>query len=177
MNGEHSESIKNTAKYCFFKHLARLTVFSLLIFMWGCSHPRTDRGMWRPPEGRRVMPQYTAEEIIAAMQERLDLTDEQEKRVYPIMETYCKKQHDIMEKYKEENRRGESCCMRCELQRLGESTEKQLAEFLTEKQMREYQKLQEELQPKPPTNAPPAMGRGRPGGMGGGGWGGMPPGM
>jgi len=59
--------------------------------------------------------------------------------------------------------------------------EKRLATFLTEKQMKEYQKIQDELQPRPPENGPQEMGRERPGGRGGGGWGGMgggmPPGM
>ena len=60
--------------------------------------------------------------------------------------------------------------------------------FQTEKQMKEYQKIQDELQPRPPENGPQEMGRERPGGRGGmgggrggGGWGGMgggmPPGM
>ena len=57
--------------------------------------------------------------------------------------------------------------MRCELQRLGESTEKQLATVLTEKQMREYQKMQDELQPRSPENGQQGMGGERPGGRGG----------
>ena len=135
-----------------------------------------------------ALPQYTPEELLATMKDRLSLTDEQQEKVRPIIEEYCKKQQDIIEKYKGQEPRGGDCCLRCDLQRLGESTEKQLATFLTEKQMREYQKIQDELQPRPPENGQQGMGRERPGGRGGmgggrggGGWGGMgggmPPGM
>jgi hypothetical protein len=112
------------------------------------------------------------------MKERLNLTDEQDGKVRPIMEEYCKKQQDIIGKHKGQEPRGGDCCLRCELQRLGESTEKQLAALLTEKQMREYQKMQDELQPRSPENGPQGMGKGGPGGRGGRGGGGrMPPGM
>ena len=137
-----------------------------------------------------ALPQYTPEELLASMRDRLNLTDEQQEKVCPIMEEYCKKQQDIIGKYKGQETRGGDCCLRCELQRLGESTEKQLTAVLTEKQMREYQKMQDELQPRSPENGPQEMGRERPGGRGGmgggrggGGWGGMgggggmPPGM
>jgi len=135
-----------------------------------------------------ALPQYTPEELLASMRDRLNLTDEQQEKVRPIMEEYCKKQQDIIGKYKGQETRGGDCCLRCELQRLGESTEKQLTAVLTEKQMREYQKMQDELQPRSPENGPQEMGRERPGGRGGmgggtggGGWGGMgggmPPGM
>jgi len=121
-------------------------------------------------------PQYTSEELLATMKDRLNLTDEQQKKVRPIIEEYCKTQQDIIGKYNGQESRGGDCCLRCELERLNESTEKQLATVLTEKQMRGYQKMQAELQPKSPENGPPGMGGQGPGdrgGMGGGrgGWG------
>jgi hypothetical protein len=110
------------------------------------------------------------------MKDRLSLTDEQQEKVRPIMEEYCKKQKDIIEKYKGQERRGGDCCLRCEVQRLGESTEKQLATFLTEKQMREYQKMQDELTAEAAGKWATKDGQRKPGRQGRNGWS-MPPGM
>jgi hypothetical protein len=184
MNRRKKSSITHSCKHHFLKQLPKITLFFLLIFLVACSQTRMGRGA--PPGGGMAMPPtYTPEELLTTMKERLNLTDEQNGKVRPIIEEYCKKQQDIIGKYKGQEPRGGDCCLRCELQRLGESTEKQLAAFLTEKQMREYQKMQDELQPRSPENGPQGMGRERPGGrggmgggMGGGGWGGgMPPGM
>lgn len=190
MNGGSKSSITYICKHRFLKHLPKITLFFLLIFLVACSQPRMGRKGWAPPGGGMALPQYTPEELLASMRDRLNLTDEQQEKVRPIIEEYCKKQQGIIGKYKGQELRGGDCCLRCEVQRLGESTEKQLAAFLTEKQMREYQKMQDELQPRSPENRPQEMGRERPGGrggmgggMGGGGWGGtgggggMPPGM
>ena len=95
-------------------------------------------------------PQYTSEELLATMKDRLNLTDDQQAKVRPIIEEFCQKRMDIIGNYIGQAPRGGDCCLRCDLQRLGESTEKQLATILTEKQMREYKKIQDELQPKPP---------------------------
>jgi len=186
-NGKKSP-VSQIADFLFFKNFSKKVFFALLMFLVACSSARMGKGA--PPPGRGMeLPQYTPAELLAAMKDRLDLTDEQQEKVRPIIEEYCKKQKDIIEKYKGQVSRGGDCCLRCELQRLGESTEKQLATFLTEKQMREYQKIQDELQPRSPENGPQGMGRKGPGGrggmgggMGGGGWGGgmgggMPPGM
>jgi len=186
MNGGSKSSITYICKHRFLKHLPKIMLFALLIFLVACSQPKMGRKGWAPPGGGMALPQYTPEELLASMRDRLNLTDEQQERVHPIIEEYCKKQQGIIGKYKGQELRGGDCCLRCEVQRLGESTEKQLAAFLTEKQMREYQKMQDELQPRSPENRPQEMGRERPGGrggMGGGGWGGtgggggMPPGM
>jgi|WetSurSiteA1Bulk_404760.scaffolds.fasta_scaffold08784_1 hypothetical protein len=179
MNGESKSSITYIFNHHFLKHLPKIMLFPLLIFLVACSQPRTRRGA--PPGGGMTLPQYAPEELLASMRDRLNLTDEQQKKVRPIMEEYCKKQQDIIGKYKGQEPHGGDCCLRCELQRLEESIEKQLATFLTEKQMREYQKIQDELQPRSPEkNGPQGMDKGGPGGRGGWGGGmggGMPPGM
>jgi len=180
-----SLSITYICKHRFLKHLPKLTFFFLVMIMMACSQPRMERRGWAPPEGGVAPPpQYTAEELLATMKDRLNLTDEQQEKVRPIIEGYCKKRQGIMEKHKGQESHGGDCCLRCELQRLGESTEKQLAIVLTDKQMRAYQKIQDELQPPPPEGEERGMGRERPGGRGGmgggrggGGGGGMPPGM
>ena len=130
-------------KHHFRTDLLMMALLCSLMITPACSQPRM--GRWAPPGGEMILPQQTPEELIATMRERLNLTDEQEEKVRPIMEEYCKEQQNVVEKYKGQEHRGGDCCLRCELQRLGESTEKQLAAFLTEKQMKEYQKIQEEL--------------------------------
>jgi hypothetical protein len=180
MNEGKKSSITDSCKHHSLKQMPKIPLFLLLIFLVACSSARMGRGA--PPPGRGMeLPQYTPAELLAAMKDRLDLTDEQQEKVPSIIEEYCKKQKDIIEKYQGQVSRGGDCCLRCELQRLGESTEKQLAAFLTEKQMREYQRIQDELQPRSPEkNGPQGMGKGGPGGRGGRGGGmggGMPPGM
>ena len=186
MNVGSKSSITYIWKHCFFKQMLKITFFSLLLIIMACSQPRMGRKGWASPGGKMVpLPQYTSEELLTTMKDRLNLTDEQKEKVRPIIEEYCKKQQVIIGDYKGQESRGGDCCLRCDLKRLNESTEKQLATVLTDKQMREYQKIQEELQPRQSESGEQGTGSertGRRGGMGGGrrggGWGGgMPPGM
>jgi len=188
MDGGSKSSIPDICKQRFLKLLPQITFFFLVMIMVACSQTPSrvkgdsHRGGMTPP------PQYTSEELLATMKDRLSLTDEQQVKVRPIIKEYCQKRLDIIGKYIGQTPRGGDCCLRCDLQRLGESTEKQLATILTEKQMREYQKIQDELQPKQPESGEQGMGGqgsggrgGMGGGRGGGGWGarggGMAPGM
>jgi len=150
------------------------------MIMMACSQPGMRKKGWAYSKGGMTTPpQYTSEELFATMKDRLNLTDEQQAKVRPIIEGYCQKRQDIIGKFKGQGSRGEDCCLRCDLQRLGESTEKQLATVLTDIQMREYQKIQDQLQPHSPESGQQGMGDGSSGGRGhmggrrgGGGWGG-----
>ena len=164
MNGGNKSSIAYICNHHFLKQLPKINLFPLLIFLMACSQqPRMGRKGWAPPGGGMALPQYTPEELLASMRDRLNLTDEQQEKVRPIMEEYCKKQQDIIRKYKGQEPHGGDCCLRGDLQRLEESTEKQHLAFLTEKQMREFQRMQDELQPRSSENGPQEMGRERPG--------------
>lgn len=189
MDGGSKSSITDICKHHFLKHLPKITFFFLVMIMVACLQTQMGkRGLASSRGGMTPPPQYTSEELLATMKDRLSLTDEQQAKVRPIIEEYCQKRLDIIGKYIGQTPRGGDCCLRCDLQRLGESTGKQLATILTEKQLREYQKIQDELQPKPPESAEQGMGGKGPGGRGGmgggrggGGWGGRgggtPPGM
>jgi hypothetical protein len=152
MGGGGKFSITNICKHRFFKHMPRVTFLFLVIIMVACPQtPSWGRGgshSWKG--GKTSSPPCTSEELLARMKDRLNLTDEQQVKVRPIIEEYWQKWLDIIEKYKGHSSPGGECCLRSELQRLWESTEKQLATVLTDKQIKKYQRTQGELQPKPP---------------------------
>ncbi|MBU1053535.1 MAG: hypothetical protein KKC46_06865 [Proteobacteria bacterium] len=182
-----NERIKSATCICknsILNQLPKMILIFLLIFLSACSHDRMGERGGPPPDGEMIMPQYTPEELISSMTDRLGLSDEQQEKVRPIMEEYCKKQKAIIEKYKWKNR--ENCCMKCELQRLGDSTGEQLAAFLPEEQMMKFREMMVKLLPISTNDERPKMDEKRPGGRGGMGGGmggrggmggGMPPGM
>ena len=83
------------------------------------------------------------DEALAKMKERLNLTDEQEKEIRPIMEQKFAQQKEIFQKYQGMSKE-ERQPMWGELQEVQSSTQEQLAKILSEKQMQEYQKIREE---------------------------------
>lgn len=89
----------------------------------------------------------TPDQIISVMKDRLGLTEEQEAQIRPIMEEHIKKRDVIVQKYKGQGRQGRRS-LRNELQELRKATENQLEMILTEEQMKEYRKLQEEERQK-----------------------------
>ena len=74
--------------------------------------------------GRQML---DADERLAQLTERLDLTDEQVKELKPIVEEQTKKQEDIFQ-----NASGDRETMRAEMIELQDETMKQYAEVLTE---------------------------------------------
>ena len=85
----------------------------------------------------------TAEQILHQMKERLNLTDQQEAKLYPIIETSVEERRNIVGKYRGQNQPA-ILSLKREMYELQESLEKRLAEILTDKQMEKYRKLQAE---------------------------------
>ena len=100
-------------------------------------------------QGGRQM--VDADERLAALTERLDLTDEQAKQLKPIVEEQTKKQEDIFQ-----NASGDRETMRAEMIELLDETMKQYAEVLTEEQMNQYQEM---MQRRMRQARPPGSGR------------------
>jgi len=94
-------------------------------------------------KARRVPGGKSADQIISDMKNRLNLTDEQEAKIRPIIEEQVKNRAALIEKYRGQGREGMSS-MRNELQALNQSTENQLQSILTKEQMEEYRKMQAE---------------------------------
>lgn len=89
----------------------------------------------------------TPEQIVSAMRERLNLTQEQEAQIYPIMEQYQQKKEGIFQKYR--GKKGEAKeAIRSELEALREDIDGQLRTILSKEQMEEYQKMREERREK-----------------------------
>ena len=91
----------------------------------------------------RVPPGKNADQIISDMKSRLNLTDEQETKIRPIIEEQIKKRNALIEKYQGQGHQGRES-LRSEMQALGKSTEDQLQPILTKEQMGNYQKMQDE---------------------------------
>jgi len=86
-----------------------------------------------------------AGQTMTKMKERLNLTEEQETKIRPIIEQSMKERSEILKNSQEDRN-----TIKKELQDLQWSTDVQLGMILTEKQMKEYQKFREEEIEKTP---------------------------
>ena len=155
--------------------LLRITACLLLITVLACSPTRMARGGMGSPRGGMPLPQQTPEEIFTVLRDRLNLTEEQEAKVKPIIEEQCETRDEIITKFKGQGRESRRS-MRSALQAHQEVTEEKPSAVLTEEQMEEYRKIQEEQRQRMREQMEQKrMGKGRRGGMGGmgGGRGGM----
>ncbi len=78
------------------------------------------------------------ERVIAQMKERLKLTDEQETKIWPIIEDNFNKRRELL------NNGGQ----KSDLQQLQWATDMQIGKILTKEQMTEYEKLREQEEKK-----------------------------
>jgi CHASE3 domain sensor protein len=91
-------------------------------------------------------PEAMAEKRVAAMKERLKLTDDQVPKVKAIILESAKKQREIMQKYgPPQQGQPMSEDARNELTKSREDSNKKMAEVLTQDQMAEYQKMMAEM--------------------------------
>ena len=96
------------------------------------------------------------EQIMSQLKERLNLTEDQEAKVWPIIKESIKKRNEIIQNGTQDGKKKKSA-----LQELGWSTDMQLGNILTEQQMKEYQELQEEPSEKTQNNDMPRGRRAR----------------
>jgi Spy/CpxP family protein refolding chaperone len=83
------------------------------------------------------------DQLFATMKERLNLSKEQEEKIHPIMDASREKRRTILKKHGEQERENMGI-LKNDMQALNKDTEKQLSSVLTEEQLKEYQKIQEE---------------------------------
>jgi periplasmic protein CpxP/Spy len=100
------------------------------------------------------------EQIMSQLKERLNLTEDQETKVRPIIQESIKKRNEIIQNGAQAGKKKKSA-----LQELGWSTDMQLGNILTEQQMKDYQEFQEEQSEKTQNNDMPRSRGGRTGGM------------
>lgn len=94
-------------------------------------------------------PDQMADRQVAAMKDRLKLTDDQVPKVKTIILDGMKKQRDIMAKYgPPQQGQPMSDDARAEIRKLQQERQKNLADVLTKDQMDEYQKMMSERQKK-----------------------------
>lgn len=105
---------------------------------------------------RQMDPEQMADRQVAAMKERLKLTDDQATKVKPILVDSMKKQMEIRQKYNVQQGQRPSDEAMADMKKVREETNKKLSEVLSKEQMQEYQKMMSERM------------RGGPGGPGGG---------
>lgn len=94
-----------------------------------------------PTMAYRKKPNKDPEQIIATMQEQLELTDVQVERIQPIVQEQSEKRRELFKKYRPQGRQGLSA-MREEMQKLRSEMDAQLAEILSDDQIEKYQMLQ-----------------------------------
>lgn len=87
------------------------------------------------------------DEIMSQLKTRLDLNEEQESKMRPIIEESIRKRNGIVA-----NGAGDRKTVKSQLQELRWSTDMQIGKILTEKQMTEYEKLMEEQREKTENN-------------------------
>ena len=83
------------------------------------------------------------DQLFATMKERLNLTKEQQEKVRPIMDASMEKKRTILKKHGEQERENMRI-LENDMQALDKDRGKQLDSVLTETQLKEYQKIQEE---------------------------------
>jgi hypothetical protein len=98
--------------------------------------------------GRQML---DADERLAALTERLDLSDEQVKELKPIVEEQTKKQEELFQ-----NAGGDRETLRADMMKLLDETEGAYAEVLTEEQMNQYREM---MQRRMRQARPPGSGR------------------
>ena len=91
----------------------------------------------------RVRQDKSADQIISDMKNRLNLTDEQEAKIRPIIEDQITKRGALIEKYQGQGREGMGS-LKNEMQELSKTTENQLQSILTKEQMENYRNMQAE---------------------------------
>ncbi|MCP4346477.1 MAG: hypothetical protein GY795_13230 [Desulfobacterales bacterium] len=89
----------------------------------------------------------TPDQIMSALKERLNLTEEQESQVRPVIEKQVESRKAIFDKYRDEPRENRKS-MRDEIKQNREDTEKQLEAILSEEQMEEYRNYLNEKRSK-----------------------------
>jgi hypothetical protein len=120
-------------KYNFINYLVIPTVCLFLLIMTACSSGRS-RTRGSLPEGK------TANEFISAMKTRLNLTEEQEIQVYPIIHKEFEKRREIFERHRGQGRQGMQS-LKNEMKELQITTEKKLEKILMPEKMKEYRRL------------------------------------
>ena len=110
----------------------------LAAILTSCSLPGSNRrGI---PEAKEAK---NADQIISVMKTELNLTDEQEVNIRPIIEEQVKKRNELIKKYQGRNCQGPDC-LKDQLKDLRISVESQLQYFLTNDQMVRYGSMQQE---------------------------------
>jgi hypothetical protein len=112
--------------------------FFLASALGSCSSKTQNRR--QNPETKIVKP---ADHIILEMKIDLNLSDEQELKIGPIIEEQVKRRKELIEKFQGQGRPGLEA-LRYELKDLRIKTEGQLQYFLTNEQMIKYGKMQQQ---------------------------------
>jgi Spy/CpxP family protein refolding chaperone len=111
--------------------LATIVGVAVLLALSSCASKSRHRHMGPPP-------MKSPEQIMATMNERLQLTEEQEREVYPIIEELVERQNWAFETYGKRGEKDQKKLMD-EMAEIQKSIETQLRNVLTERQMILYQ--------------------------------------
>ncbi len=86
----------------------------------------------------------TAEEIINKLEQKLDLTDEQIRQIYPIIEEQMTKRKELIEKVRSQGFSARRS-MKSKMKEINKETETKLAAHLSSEQLSQWKKIQKEM--------------------------------
>lgn len=126
-------------KYKFINHLVYISMCLCTLSMLACSAgpPHGPKIRGNLPEGK------TVDEFISAMKTRLNLTEEQEIQVRPIIKKEFATRRKIFEESMKQGPQGMES-LKNKMQELQGTTEEKLEKILTKEQMKGYRKLIDE---------------------------------
>ncbi len=130
----HFVVIRKRQTYSFLLAFSILLLFLASTF-FSCSPPK--QNLKPPPEPK------SPDQIINEMKRQLNLSNEQEVNIRPIIENQVKKREELIKKYQAQDRQS-MAILRDELKDLRIITENQLQYFLTSEQMIDYGYMQQE---------------------------------
>ena len=126
------------------KHLFIALGILVIFLVTACAQPEISRYERANPTGP-AQTGPTADQILDNMKSRLNLTEEQEAQIRPIIEDDITRRQEIMQKYRTKGPQGMKSMMK-EMERIQVNTISQVAEFLTDEQLEEYRIMLEEQQ-------------------------------
>ena len=92
---------------------------------------------------RSIQIETTTEQVLSKIRDRLNLTEDQETGIRPVIEQVIGQRKSIVEKYKDQQH-PDIFSLGHEMQELERSVEQRLSEILTKEQIEEYRKIWEE---------------------------------
>jgi Spy/CpxP family protein refolding chaperone len=127
------------------KNILTMVGISAILLSTSCAstqdYERQSADLTRP--AMRQARDITPEQVISQMKIRLNLTEEQITQIRPIIEDSMNQQKELFQEYRNQGPQA-MASLEAKMQQLEQDIKERLAEFVTDAQLEEYQKMLEE---------------------------------